>query len=107
MPPSLKLTFFALANQWLEDEHILLGPGIFSGAMLVSVRVIVEGGAVFFSNNRGKKKTQLPQKEAPQCDDCQVEIRESLTRPRCMSKLMDISGHLTPKGGLVREIPLF
>ena len=31
--PSLKLTAKAPENGWLEDDHFLLGPGLFSGAL--------------------------------------------------------------------------
>ena len=37
--PSLKLTAKAPENGWLEYDCFLLGPGLFSGAMLVSGRV--------------------------------------------------------------------
>ena len=37
--PSLKLTANAPENGWLEYDRFLLGPGLFSGDMLVSGRV--------------------------------------------------------------------
>ena len=39
--PSLKLTAKAPENGWLEYDCFPLGPGLFSGAMLVSGRVVV------------------------------------------------------------------
>ena len=45
--PSLKLTAKTPENGWLEDDRFLLGPGLFSGAMLVSGKIITEKNRVW------------------------------------------------------------
>ena len=52
--PPLKLTAFAPENGWLEYDRFLLGPGLFSGAMLVlgSVTCLCLFYAFFEMKNR-------------------------------------------------------